>query len=637
MSKFIIGIGSQEAGTLLLLKILENCSAVFTHPLRELHYYDTLYNVRNERILKEFSKKMLDRMSEKNFSPKNKREECYLKTNELLYSSPVENFEYQDLFKPCNYENKYLCEITPEYMILPEEGIKKMAEDIGRDAKIILLTRDPTDRFISSVKLLKNYDNKSYDSSNFEDDLIKVLNTMPSWIDIQKKFSDYQCAIDNYSKYFDDILVISYEDLLNDAKSIKTKLEFFLDIELDENKFLELITEYKGSEAIPKQFSASTLKLLEDVNRDYLMFYRTFYGSNLEENSMQVEFISSNKSKVYLNIYEFNQGIVFEPSAEIKLNKSTLCIDGVYIKLEIVQNRVVFLVPHEIFKIINAVTEITIDGLSYSANWRKVFSHALGNVEEFINFEREGDYNKIHHTFFTPHSRKFVQESGYYLLLSFFNQVSKESSSYLGCLSLLAYRYMDSPSKREALFSRVLTERLSCISMSLPTEHHIRWFISSGSTIAVIATALGKLEQAEEVIKGLMVYIGDVERHPIVAMNYYSALLLYTCLRKFSKDDDNELIILTDKIFEGSKKSINDIFNKNHPAILGQITDCKTLLHIGANAITMQQAFTSANPQIWQTSNRFNLKLAFPRFNDSILRSKFFKSFEEMVNNDYLK
>ena len=122
MADYIIGIGSQRAGSTLLYRILNDCSSIFMHPVKELHYYDTFFNVRHENYLKDFSENQLKNL--KGTKPKSKRDQCLIRTNEILYKTPISEVNYQDLYRPCIMDNEYLCEITPEYMILPNDGIK---------------------------------------------------------------------------------------------------------------------------------------------------------------------------------------------------------------------------------------------------------------------------------------------------------------------------------------------------------------------------------------------------------------------------------------------------------------------------------------------------------------------------------
>lgn len=273
MTKFVIGIGSQRAGSTLLSRILEECTPIFTHPVKELHYYDTLYGVRKEGVLINYSVGQLERMQSEGFEPKTKREECLLRTTQLLATKPVEDIEYIDLFRPCIMDKEYLCEITPEYMILPEEGVRKMAEDIGSDAKIILMIRRPVDRFISSVKLLKSYGTNEYDPESFEADFIETLETMPTWIEQQLELSDYKRSIDLYKKCFDQVLVLQYEKLLSEPMNIKQDLESFLGLLIDDKKYLEVTAQKVNNLGATAKLSDKTMERLIALNQEHTLSY----------------------------------------------------------------------------------------------------------------------------------------------------------------------------------------------------------------------------------------------------------------------------------------------------------------------------------------------------------------------------
>ena len=96
MKRFVIGIGSQRAGSTLLHRILEQCTDIFMHPVKELHYYDTLFEVRGARALRVFSKRQLDRewarlVSEDTHAYIDEKYRCYLNTNltPRLQMSPI--------------------------------------------------------------------------------------------------------------------------------------------------------------------------------------------------------------------------------------------------------------------------------------------------------------------------------------------------------------------------------------------------------------------------------------------------------------------------------------------------------------------------------------------------------------------
>lgn len=242
MTKFVIGIGSQRAGSTLLHRILNDCTPIFMHPLKELHYYDTLFKVRHESVLKKFSEKQLARELErlenaKNHAYINKRYQSYIRANRLLSSIDVSDFNYLELYRPCVSDNEYLGEITPEYMILPKEGIQKMGEDLGPETKIILIARNPVSRLISAVKLLKIYGKKGVDLSDFSKEFHQVIFHMSDWMNIQHQFNDYQKALSLYKKYFNHVLFISYDQLFLKPEYTVETLQDFLSVKVNLSQY----------------------------------------------------------------------------------------------------------------------------------------------------------------------------------------------------------------------------------------------------------------------------------------------------------------------------------------------------------------------------------------------------------------
>jgi hypothetical protein len=58
---FILGIGSQRAGSTLICRLLEKHSQIRMNPVKELHYFDTLLKIRKQNALTDFSLRQLDR------------------------------------------------------------------------------------------------------------------------------------------------------------------------------------------------------------------------------------------------------------------------------------------------------------------------------------------------------------------------------------------------------------------------------------------------------------------------------------------------------------------------------------------------------------------------------------------------
>lgn len=230
MNNFLIGIGSQRAGSTLLHRLIQTCTNVYMHPVKELHYFDTYHKVRNPEILKEYSQKQVHRevnkiISSNDFSFIDNNFKCFLRANKILSNNNVESIEYIDLYRPCLKDNTLLGEITPEYMILPEAGISHMCDVIGKGAQIVLLTRDPFDRFVSAFKLLKSYNGGHYNKENISEEICKTIDEMPDWIAQQIQLNDYDNAEAKYRKYFDNVTVIAYEDMVTNPSYIHEKIE----------------------------------------------------------------------------------------------------------------------------------------------------------------------------------------------------------------------------------------------------------------------------------------------------------------------------------------------------------------------------------------------------------------------------
>ena len=283
MTKFIIGIGSQRAGSTLVHKILDECTPIFMHPVKELHYYDTLFNVRNESVLKEFSNKQINHILERvvtasNYDFIDKKFKCYIRANKILSNCPINKIDYIDLYRPCIAENNGLLgEVTPEYMILPEEAIIKMRDDLGKDTKIILLAREPVARFISAFKLLKLYGNQKYDMANFEKDLEETMKSMPGWMQQQDELNDYESSLNQYRQYFNNVLFLSFEQLVSTPETVYTKLSEFLQVDINKERYLNVLSAKVNDLGDAREISPEIYEILDERYSDSKKFLNNIF------------------------------------------------------------------------------------------------------------------------------------------------------------------------------------------------------------------------------------------------------------------------------------------------------------------------------------------------------------------------
>lgn len=248
--KFVIGIGSQRAGSTLLYKIIDECTEVYMNPIKELHYFDTMYKKRSPETLTKFSEKQLSRkiheiVDAQDLSVFNKRFKNSLRANYLLATKNVEAIGYLDLFRPCVSEYEVFGEVTPEYMLLPDAGIKKMKEVTKNQLKVILIGRHPVRRFISAFKLLKVYGSNRvhFDLKEYEKEILLMLEEESEWVRIQDALNDYESTLRNYTLNDIDCLFLSMDGLIKNPDETSKKLGEFLEMDICLSSYENVIGE----------------------------------------------------------------------------------------------------------------------------------------------------------------------------------------------------------------------------------------------------------------------------------------------------------------------------------------------------------------------------------------------------------
>lgn len=238
MANFIIGVGAQFAGQALLKKVLENTEGVFFHPLGSLHVFDVLSGVLSEESQKKMATRALKNavdtvVDAKDCSFMDVRFKCQLRAAKKLSETQIKNINYIDLFRPGVMGAKFLSETTPEYLLVSESEVKKMANALGKETKIIMIVRDPVARFVNAYRLVKNPKVAELNLEQFQKDFNKVKKTDPKWVENQDQINQYETHFERYSKYFDEVLLISYEAMLSQPMQTLKQFEQYLNLEID--------------------------------------------------------------------------------------------------------------------------------------------------------------------------------------------------------------------------------------------------------------------------------------------------------------------------------------------------------------------------------------------------------------------
>ena len=287
MTRFVIGIGSQRAGSTLLHHLLEASTNVFMHPVKELHYFDTLYGVRAKEALKDYSLLLMVRevgkiINAKDFSFLTKnRYKCYLRANKILATVDIEKIDYLDLFRPCLMGANLLGEVTPEYMLLDEPAIEKMKGVIGEDAAIILICRNPVKRILSTVKLMNTYHNLKMDDAAAGAWLKRMMDENNSWMMAQDKYNDYQTTIERYSRHFPHFIAISYDQMITEPTETAAKLTKVLDVQINTEVFKNEAGKVFNSLGSDFVINSESIEQLLARYQDSQQFLDEFFGFKL--------------------------------------------------------------------------------------------------------------------------------------------------------------------------------------------------------------------------------------------------------------------------------------------------------------------------------------------------------------------
>lgn len=195
-----IGIGEGRCGTTSIANWLSNHPDVYMSPIKEIKYFS--------------------------------------QTARFITKSGITFEEYLSYFSLAS-NAKHIGEISPQY-ISSAIALEKMAEFLP-NLKVIVTIRNPLDRFISLFKYHKEY--HGYNSlDEYVQDAFKYLEepARPFHCPSRNlKRSLYSESIERVFSLFgqDQVLVLMYEELVEDSEYYKNKLMTFLELEDNEQPF----------------------------------------------------------------------------------------------------------------------------------------------------------------------------------------------------------------------------------------------------------------------------------------------------------------------------------------------------------------------------------------------------------------
>lgn len=271
---FILGIGSQRAGSTLLSQVLSEAHSIYMHPVKELHYFDTINEIRPYHILREFAHHQLNILTDAGCGigrPHALNTDFHdaVRSHYLSFKVHPSKFNYRQHFLAVASRQdeslQYYAENTPEYQLLPVPQLKRI-NNLFKTLKVILMVRNPVKRIFSSMNLLLNYSNFSGSDEEFIQKADFIYDDNSGWMRSQNHFNDYLDCIHRLEEAGITPLVLGFDDFINNPALAVQKLSDYLELDLSSLRESALFT--KRVNAVKRNLSYPP-EMYEYINAKY--------------------------------------------------------------------------------------------------------------------------------------------------------------------------------------------------------------------------------------------------------------------------------------------------------------------------------------------------------------------------------
>jgi hypothetical protein len=254
-------IGAQKSATTWLYQVLQNQDNVWVPPIKELNFFNALYFKKSSAYSGSGRRETaLNRLNQALTNNKNIND-GWLNQLVHLTRENVDSQWYKKLFS-CAPKQKLVGEVTPEYAMLPIEGIRHVFA-MNPKMKIILMLRAPIDRAISHLKMIK------HNESTITTDCLIEISKIPSVFER----GNYPQIIDNWLTVFpkEQIMVEYYENLSSDTDIFIDQLTDFLGVNIDVGKL-------KNQKVHPSKIKLDDEEKIKiSLQNDYLSVYKEMF------------------------------------------------------------------------------------------------------------------------------------------------------------------------------------------------------------------------------------------------------------------------------------------------------------------------------------------------------------------------
>lgn len=266
-------IGAQKAGTSWLFTKLQQHPQVWMPPVKELHYFDHLYVPENRRWTAGHIRRSVKQSIKWHATHV---DEINLDHVAYMASLADQSIFTEDWYGRCfnrpAARGKVLGDITPEYCMVPDEGIAYLRKLLG-SVKIIYIVRDPFDRALSQVRM--NAERRGLGGGGTD------------WLSLAREpdvatRGAYATYVPRWQAAFpeDDILFVPYGRIARDPAGVMRAIETLIGVKgFDGYKNLE----ERIHSTRQVQLSDDALGFLREMTAGDAAFLRSHFGPEFAE------------------------------------------------------------------------------------------------------------------------------------------------------------------------------------------------------------------------------------------------------------------------------------------------------------------------------------------------------------------
>jgi len=271
-------IGSQRAATTWLYRSLQQHPEVFTPDIKEIHYFDSIYidhhkNIHTSRIKRgqaHFNKLVrtyrypwILQIRQWFLTGKKRNAERRMKLWIEQKGKAIDDTWYAAIFEKAS-ENELICDITPAYAALPNQGIEHIYR-LNPKAKVLFIIREPVERAFSHAKMIINKSDRPMTEEN-------LLATATS--DLVGSRNQYGAIIDSWQSVFppSQFMISFFEYVINHPLDFLEKVCTFNGISFSKSYFPKAHKAVYRSPDI--QLSKAAIQALQEQYRPVILEMR---------------------------------------------------------------------------------------------------------------------------------------------------------------------------------------------------------------------------------------------------------------------------------------------------------------------------------------------------------------------------